>query len=83
MINKKVQKIYIKTDYGKHLCFFEPDEKKGFIVTAENLSGVITWGKNLAHAKKMVKEAIELCIECCVESKLHKRKKENKILVPC
>lgn len=80
---ENIQKIYIETDYGKHLCVFEPDEKKGFIATAENLPGVSTWGKNLAHAKRMVKEAIELCIECCVEEKLHRIRRENKVLTPC
>lgn len=60
--------INIKTRYGSHDCIFEKDvEKGGFIVTAKNLKGVITWGKNLLEAKKMAKEAVELCIECVVE----------------
>ena len=59
------EKIFVGTKYGKHFCLFEPDrEKGGFIVTALDLEGVITWGKNLARAKKMAQEAIELCIEC-------------------
>ena len=44
----------------------------GYTVTAPDLDGVVTWGKNLAHAKKMAKEAIELCVECCVEQGVQK-----------
>ena len=56
--------VQIQTLYGPHDCVLESDEKKGFIATAPGLPGVITWGKDIAHAKKMAKEAIELCIEC-------------------
>ncbi|KKU91118.1 MAG: hypothetical protein UY22_C0046G0004 [Candidatus Amesbacteria bacterium GW2011_GWC1_48_10] len=66
--------IQIQTLYGPHDCILEPDEKKGFIATAPGLPGVITWGKDIAQAKKMAKEAIELCIECLAEERLSKRK---------
>mgnify|MGYP001612456417 CR=1 FL=1 len=62
-----VKKLYVPTRYGGHLSVFDPDEKKGFIVTVPGLPGVVTWGRNIAHAKKMVREAIELCIECRAE----------------
>lgn len=58
------KKLYILTRYGDHLGIFEPDGKKGFIVTVPGLPGVVTWGKNIAHAKKMAQEAVELCVEC-------------------
>lgn len=58
------KKLYVPTRYGDHLGVFEPDEKKGFIVTVPSLPGVVTWGRNITHAKKMAQEAIELCIEC-------------------
>lgn len=64
MDKKHTQRLYVHTSYGDHLGVFEQDEKKGFIVTVPGLSGVVTWGKNVAHAKKMAQEAIELCIEC-------------------
>ncbi len=55
--------IPIKTYCGTHICIFKPDQEKGgFIVTAKDLPGVITWGKNLIEAKKMAKEALELCM---------------------
>lgn len=61
------RKIQINTDYGSHICIFKPDGEKGFIVTTPGVEGMITWGKNLEHAKKMAKECLELCIECMVE----------------
>ena len=33
------------------------------MITVPNRPDVISWGKNLAHAKKMAKEAIELSVE--------------------
>lgn len=58
------KKLYVPTHYGNHLGIFEPDEKKGFIVTVPSLPGVVTWGMDITHAKKMAQEAIELYIEC-------------------
>jgi|GEM_PF-2416788 len=74
-LNKK--SIWIQTNYGSHLCVFEPDEKKGIIVTVPGLPGVITWGRNLIQAKKMAKEAIELCIESLVEKILLKKERRT------
>lgn len=62
--NKK--SITIETKYGLHTIVLQPDEKKGYIVTAPSLEGVITWGKNIVHAQAMAQEAIELCIESLV-----------------
>lgn len=59
----------VKTKYGEHRIIIEKDEK-GYIVTAPGLKGVVTWGKNINHAKEMAKEAIELCIECVAEEEL-------------
>ena len=67
MNKKHTQRLYVHTLYGDHLGIFEPDEKRGFIVTVPGLPGVVTWGRNIAHAKKMAREAIELCVECRVE----------------
>ena len=67
-INKRI--IEVKTKYGIHKVVLEPDEKKGYIVTAPGLPGVITWGKRINHAKKMAREAIELCIECLALEKV-------------
>ena len=79
MIRKSKAKktIEIETMYGVHDTVLEPDER-GFIVTVPALPGVITWGENLSHAKEMVKEAIELCIECLVEEKQTKQSKISK-----
>lgn len=52
MVKQKIRKIYIQTDYGQHFCIFEPDEKRGYIVTVSGLPGAITWGANFNEAKK-------------------------------
>ncbi len=41
----------------------QEEPEGGFTVTVPSLPGCITFGKNLAEAKKMVKEAIELYLE--------------------
>ena len=61
--------VVVKTKYGEHRIILEKDER-GYMVTAPGLKGVVTWGKNIAHAKEMAKEAIELCIECVAEEEL-------------
>ena len=35
----------------------------GFAATALKVPGAISWGKNMAHAKKMIIEAIECAVE--------------------
>ncbi len=68
-MKKKVEdkkKIYVQTNYGLHLCILEPDDNRGYIVTVPGLTGVVTWGKSISHAKEMAQEAIELCVECLV-----------------
>ena len=61
--------LYIETNYGSHLVAIESDERRGYVVTAPALPGVITWGKNLTHTKEMAREAIELCIESLVQKR--------------
>ena len=60
----------VDTSYGSHRVTFERDERKGYVATAPDLPGVITWGKDLVEAKKMIREAIELCIECMAEARI-------------
>ncbi len=62
--------MIVDTSYGSHRVIFERDERKGYVATAPDLPGVITWGKTMVEAKKMVREAIELCIECMAEAKI-------------
>ena len=62
---KKI-KTKVKTRYGIHEVVLEKDAK-GYVVEAPHLEGVLSCGKNIKEAKAMVKEAIELCVECLVE----------------
>ena len=64
-MKKVVKKIAdIKTKYGTFRCVFEPErDMGGYTVEAPAVQGVVSWGKNLAHAKKMAAECIEGAIE--------------------
>ena len=72
---KKI-KAKVKTKYGVHEIILEKDER-GYVVEAPNLDGVLSWGKNIKEAKEMVKEAIDLCIECLVEERIHLSRKRQ------
>lgn len=65
---KKITEV--ETLYGRQRIGLERDERKGYIATAPDLPGVTTWGKNLTHAKEMIREAIELCIESMAEARI-------------
>ncbi|MBI2052172.1 MAG: type II toxin-antitoxin system HicB family antitoxin [Candidatus Sungbacteria bacterium] len=63
------KQVIVKTKYGEHRIVLEKDER-GYMVIAPGLECVVTWGKNINHAKAMAKEAIELHIECIAEEEL-------------
>ncbi|MDP2665812.1 MAG: hypothetical protein Q8P23_04270 [bacterium] len=43
----------VKTQYGPFKVVFEPEtDMGGYVVTAPKVQGAVSWGKNLAHAKK-------------------------------
>ena len=57
----------VKTQYGSFKVIFEPEtDMGGYVVTASKVQGAVSWGKNLAHAKKMIAECIEGAIEARV-----------------
>ena len=54
----------VKTRYGSFTAVFEPEtDMGGYVVTAPKVQGAVSWGKNLAQAKKMIIESIECAIE--------------------
>lgn len=71
----------VDTSYGSHRIIFERDERKGYVATAPDLPGVITWGKTLLEAKKMAREAIELCVECTAEAMIAAEKTANSLSI--
>lgn len=78
----KKREVTIKTRFGAHICVFDPDEK-GYVVTAKDVPGVVTWGKNLTEAKDMAKEALELMIETiAIESPASVPIKSNRFKIP-
>lgn len=54
----------VKTLYGSFICVFEPEsDMGGYVVETPKVQGAVSWGKNLAEAKRMIAEAIEGIIE--------------------
>ncbi len=54
----------IKTKYGSFSCVFEPEKDMGgYMVVAKGASGALSWGKDMAEARRMIVESIEVCIE--------------------
>mgnify|MGYP001597132492 CR=1 FL=1 len=63
MKTKKI-KIEVKTLYGVFNVILESEpDMGGYIITVPKKSDVISWGKNLTHARRMAKEAIECSVE--------------------
>lgn len=63
MKTKKV-KMEVKTLYGTFKVILKPElDMGGYMITVPKQPDVVSWGKTLAHAKKMAKEAIECSIE--------------------
>lgn len=64
----KKRNVAVETTFGTFECLFEPNTpEKGYTVTVPKLSGVVTFGDNLAEAKRMAREAIELHCECSLK----------------
>ncbi|OHA89893.1 MAG: hypothetical protein A2832_02020 [Candidatus Zambryskibacteria bacterium RIFCSPHIGHO2_01_FULL_44_22b] len=62
--------LTIKTQYGSFDCIFEPEKDMGgYVAVARKVQGAVTWGKNLAEAKRMAKEVIEGVIEAGIISR--------------
>lgn len=56
--------LVIETAYGSFQCVFEPEKDMGgFMAQARGVQGAVSWGKTLAEAKRMIREAIEGAIE--------------------
>jgi predicted RNase H-like HicB family nuclease len=47
----------------EYTAFFEANEHGGYTVTVQDLSGLVTEGKDLEHARAMAKDAIQCYIE--------------------
>ena len=54
----------VVTRYGTFKAVFEPEpDMGGYVVEAPAVSGAVSWGKNLAEARRMIVESIECAIE--------------------
>jgi len=69
MVKNSKKTAAIKTQYGLFTALFEPEtDMGGYVVTAPKVQGAVSWGKNLAQAKKMIAECIEGAIEARIIS---------------
>ena len=51
----------IKTKYGSFSCVFEPEKDMGgYMVVAKGAAGAISWGKDMAEARRMIVELVEV-----------------------
>ena len=67
MLKSFTKTAVVKTQYGSFKAVFEPEaDMGGYVVTAPKVQGAVSWGKNLAHAKKMIVECIEGMVEARV-----------------
>jgi predicted RNase H-like HicB family nuclease len=48
---------------ASYLCSFRPEPEGGFTVTRRAFPEIVTFGIDIAEARAMAREAIELCIE--------------------
>ncbi len=69
---KKIENI--ETAYGSFGCVFEPErDMGGYTAEARGVQGAISWGKTLAEARRMIREAIEGAIEAGVVAHAEKQ----------
>ncbi len=67
MAKSSTKTAIVKTQYGSFKALFEPEiDMGGYVVIAPKVPGAVSWGKNLAHAKKMIAECIEGMFEARV-----------------
>lgn len=71
LANMKRIKVKVNTEYGIYECLFSSDTR-GYVVTCPSVEGVVTWGKNVTEARKMAKEAVELCVESKVQENIRR-----------
>lgn len=68
MMKENKKEFTIKTKGGSYRISVWFDKKdKAYIVRVPSLPEVLTFGKSLADAKKMAKDAIELYCDCQVD----------------
>ena len=67
---KNKPKKMLNKDIYSYMAVLEPAEEGGFNVIFPALPGCFTYGDNLADAKKMAKEVLELWIEQLLSEKV-------------
>jgi predicted RNase H-like HicB family nuclease len=62
----------------KPTAVIEPGEDGWYVANCPEL-GIVSQGETPEHAEKMIKEAVELWLECADESAIHRRLDERKV----
>ena len=57
----------VKLREYKYIVNFETAEEGGFVVTVPSLPGLVSYGKDLAEAKEMAKDAIKCHLESLIK----------------
>ena len=58
----------------------EPGEHGWYVASCPEL-GIVSQGETPEHAEKMIKEAVELWLECVEESEVHRMLNERKVAI--
>lgn len=64
----------------KRTAVIEQDEDGWFVASCPEL-GIVSQGETPEHAEEMIKEAVELWLECADESVVRRRLSERKVAI--
>src|SRR5438128_3267501 len=64
----------------KLTAVIEPGEDGLYVANCPEL-GIVSQGETPEHAEEMIKEAVELWLECADESEVHRRLNERKVAI--
>jgi predicted RNase H-like HicB family nuclease len=64
----------------KLTAVIEPGEDGWYVASCPEL-GIVSQGETPEHAEEMIKEAVELWLECAEESEVRRRLNERKVAI--
>ena len=64
----------------KLTAVIEPGEDGWYVASCPEL-GIVSQGETPEHAEEMIKEAVELWLDCAEESEVRRRLKERKVAI--
>jgi predicted RNase H-like HicB family nuclease len=64
----------------KLTAVIEPGDDGWYVANCPEL-GIVSQGETPEHAEAMIKEAVELWLECAEDSEIHQRIRERKVAI--